>query len=391
MESSSRSASTIAAAVLAVGTLGFSAPGWAQRSISDLEAPADKTDSASTSVSHADKTDSATANASREVRLLTRREGRELVDLALTQTAIPDEKPDCSHLVHQIFDAAGFEYPYATSYQLYAGVPQFQRVQSAQPGDLIVWQGHVGVVVDPAEHSFYSSVGSGLETEQYDNDYWRQRGNPRFYRYLVAASSDAALRKPATRVASESNAEPLAASRVAAKAATGELRGTAIHDGMDETAAIFLVPADIPVPASHPRPAAADVSEAISELTNQSGNILRGNDPATLSSPVIIFDQLQVEKVEFHHDKSWANVRIDYRVELNQGQVHSQHRTEKRRWELQHREDGWVVVNPTDRVYIPADTAAQIISERLYRLTKKSADNRSQQASLARLLDAVFN
>ncbi len=78
-------------------------------------------------------------------------------------------------------------------------------------------------------------------------------------------------------------------------------------------------------------------------------------------------------------------------MELNQGQVHSQHRTEKRRWELQHREDGWVVVNPTDRVYIPADTAAQIISERLYRLTKKSADNRSQQASLARLLDAVFN
>ena len=383
MESSSRSASTIAAAVLAVGTLGFSAPGWAQRSISDLEAPAGKTDSASTDASHADT--------SHEVRLLTRREGRDLVDLALTQTAIPEEKPDCSHLVHQIFDAAGFEYPYATSYQLYAGVPQFQRVQSAQPGDLIVWQGHVGVVVDPAERSFYSSVGSGLETEQYDNDYWRQRGNPRFYRYLVAASSDAALRKPATRVARESNAEPPAASRVAAKAATGELRGTAIHDGMDETAAIFLVPADIPVPASHPRPAAADVSEAISELTNQSGNILRGNDPATLSSPVIIFDQLQVEKVEFHHDKSWANVRIDYRVELSQGQVHSQHRSEKRRWELQHREDGWVVVNPTDRVYIPADTAAQIISERLYRLTKKSADNRSQQASLARLLDAVFN
>ena len=291
MESSSRSASTIAAAVLAVGTLGFSAPGWAQRSISDMEAPAGKTDSTSASVSHADKTDSAATNASREARgrLLSRREGRELVDLALTQTEIPDEKPDCSHLVHQIFDAAGFEYPYATSYQLYAGVPQFQRVQSAQPGDLIVWQGHVGVVVDPAEHSFYSSVGSGLETEQYDNDYWRQRGNPRFYRYLVAASNDAALRKPATRVASESNAEPLAANRTTSKAVTGELRNSAIHDGMDESAAIFLVPADIPVPASHPRPAAADVSEAISELTNQSGNILRGNDPATLSSPVIIF------------------------------------------------------------------------------------------------------
>jgi hypothetical protein len=357
------------------------------------------------------------------LRLLSRSEGREIVDLALTETVNPDEKPDCSHLVQQVFDEAGFGYPYATSYQLYDGVPEFQRVERAQPGDLIVWHGHVGLVVDPAAHSFYSSVGTGLETQQYDNDYWRSRGRPRFYRYLVGADSDeAALNRPArqtaTKIAGAASAGTSAANRSASTAKpTGLASGTdsrngnaaaaggsggaanstaigrtVVDDTRDETAALYVVPGDIPIPGSRARPTSEDVSQAISELANESGNILRANDLATLTSSVVIFDQLQVEKVEIHHDKSWANVRIDYRVELKQGAVRSEHHTDKRRWELEHTPQGWVAVNPTDRLYVPASTAAQIISERLYQLTRKSADkNRSQQASLARLLDAVFN
>jgi hypothetical protein len=358
-------------------------------------------------------------------RLLTRSEGREIVDLALNEMTTPDEKPDCSHLMQQVFDEAGFGYPYATSYQLYAGVPGFQRVERAQPGDLVVWQGHVGLVVDPLAHSFFSSVGTGLETQQYDSDYWRRRGRPRFYRYLVGVvgtdSDDAAPRQAAqqtpAKVASAANNGAAAPNRSMAKttgldpgpgsrignAGTGSATGIGVgagsttvgrtvDDARDETAAVYVVPRDIPVPATHGKPTAQDVSEAISELTNESGNILRSGDLAVLSSPVVIFDQLQVEKVEIHHDKSWANVRIDYRVELKQGSVQSQHHTDKRRWELQHTPEGWVAVNPTDRLYVPASTAAQIISERLYRLTKKTTDkNRGQQASLARLLDAVFN
>ena len=100
--------------------------------------------------------------------LLTRSEGRALVDMALSQTPPADDQPDCSHLINQIFAAAGLDYPYKTSFELYAGIPEFQQVRSPQPGDLIVWRGHVGLVVDPYEHSFYSSLGSGLQTQQYD-------------------------------------------------------------------------------------------------------------------------------------------------------------------------------------------------------------------------------
>src|SRR6202040_2885776 len=96
-------------------------------------------------------------------------------------------KPDCSHLVNDIYDLAGFPYPYAKSADLYRGQARFVRVSAPQPGDLIVWRGHVGLVLDSRQHFFYSSLRSGLGTEDYTSAYWRRRGAPRFYRYRAAS------------------------------------------------------------------------------------------------------------------------------------------------------------------------------------------------------------
>src|ERR1700674_4186252 len=123
-------------------------------------------------------------------RLVTRDEGLAIVD------AISDHhqslrgkraKPDCSHLVNDIYDFAGFPYPYAKSADLYRGQASFVRVSGPQPGDLIVWRGHVGLVLDPRQHLFYSSLRSGLDTEDFTSAYWRRRGAPRFYRYRAAS------------------------------------------------------------------------------------------------------------------------------------------------------------------------------------------------------------
>src|SRR5215467_8381490 len=44
----------------------------------------------------------------------------------------------------------------------------------------------MGIVIDPREHSFYSSVLSGFAIENYQSNYWlRKNGNPRFYRFVV--------------------------------------------------------------------------------------------------------------------------------------------------------------------------------------------------------------
>ena len=91
---------------------------------------------------------------------------------------------DCSHLVHAIYERAGFPYAYADSSDLYVGVEGFQRVSLPQPGDLVVWRGHVGIVIRPSRHVFFSYLRSGPGVDDYEAPYWTSRGRPRFYRYV---------------------------------------------------------------------------------------------------------------------------------------------------------------------------------------------------------------
>jgi cell wall-associated NlpC family hydrolase len=91
---------------------------------------------------------------------------------------------DCSHLVHAIYERAGFPYQYATADDLYNGVDAFRRVFHPQIGDLIVWHGHVGIIVRPSRHVFFSFLSAGPGTDNYRSAYWTGRGEPRFYRYI---------------------------------------------------------------------------------------------------------------------------------------------------------------------------------------------------------------
>lgn len=104
-------------------------------------------------------------------------------------TALASKRPhygehDCSHLVHAIYQRAGFPYQYADSDDLYAGVRDFQRVSKPQPADLIVWHGHVGIVTQPTRHQFFSFLSAGPGVDNYRSRYWKGRGEARFYRYV---------------------------------------------------------------------------------------------------------------------------------------------------------------------------------------------------------------
>src|SRR5262249_52947544 len=73
------------------------------------------------------------------------------------------------------------------------GIDRFKRVKSPQPGDLVVWEGHVGIVIDPDDTSFYSSVISGFSVSSFTSAYWLNRGPRRFYRYLINGLQSARL------------------------------------------------------------------------------------------------------------------------------------------------------------------------------------------------------
>jgi cell wall-associated NlpC family hydrolase len=128
---------------------------------------------------------SASANRGRSTnRTLTPDDGLAVISAALDPKVRRYSGHDCSHLVHAIYERAGFPYAYASSDDLYIGVRGFQRVAHPQPGDLIVWSGHVGIVVRPSRHVFFSFMSAGPGIDNYEAPYWAGRGDPRFYRYV---------------------------------------------------------------------------------------------------------------------------------------------------------------------------------------------------------------
>ena len=98
-------------------------------------------------------------------------------------TAIEDTELDCSHFANYVYERVGLVYAYAPSAELYKGAAPFVRVQRAMPGDLIVWRGHVGIVVDPREHTFVSKLNTGVKVASWDTHYWKRRGFARFFRF----------------------------------------------------------------------------------------------------------------------------------------------------------------------------------------------------------------
>jgi|SRR5581483_606518 len=121
------------------------------------------------------------------VRLLNKSLGQSVAEAALNTNRWDYDGSDCSHFVNAIFEAVGLPFRYTNSFDLYDGTETFRRVFHPQPGDLIVWRGHVGIVVDPDAHSFYSMLRSGLRLSSYTSSYWKARGKARFLRYASRA------------------------------------------------------------------------------------------------------------------------------------------------------------------------------------------------------------
>jgi cell wall-associated NlpC family hydrolase len=100
-------------------------------------------------------------------------------------TQIHETELDCSHFVQFLYEQAGLYYDYMPSRILYTGIKEFKRVSHPKAGDLVVWKGHVGIVVDPKQKTFLSSLRSGVKESSYESNYWKRRGRPRFLRYAL--------------------------------------------------------------------------------------------------------------------------------------------------------------------------------------------------------------
>ncbi len=356
---------------------------------------------------------SATQGSGSNSRLLSAKEGRAIVDAARDEDQPVRGAQDCSHLVHQTYLSAGFEYRYASSFELYAGNENFERVRKAQPGDLIVWPGHAGIVVDPLQHSFYSLVSTGPEAQDYEGSYWKSRGRPRFYRYKVeneemltvvkapASARASKSKKPRETAPASEKRSPVAASASnrPPKAASERTRVVYGLPALREPAVApttFEVPQSIIIAWGIKPPTSSQVAEGISELSNASGNVLLADDPTKLALPVVIFERLHVERLEIKREHGWAHLQIDSRATIAGGETDYKRRCEKVRWELRRTKSGWEAIAPEDRAYVPNDVAVRNLAAQLARLTERDsaeADQetvRGQESQLANLLSALL-
>jgi len=345
------------------------------------------------------------------MRMVTVEEGREIAAAALEEDGPILGRQDCSHLVNQVYTAAGYEYPYASSFDLYAGNGKFRRIRHPQAGDLVAWPGHVGIVLDPRQHTFYSLVRSGMQAENYLGPYWRSRGRPRFYRYLVDAraviQTAEAVPAPRTRprksapvssaTISEEVAEAEKPSRPRAAIETSERTPVkAAHPEPFSKDVAEPAPSSIVISTKGARPSADEVADGISELSNAAANVLRTNEPLKALTTVLIFDELKVERVEIKRDKGWAYLQIHSHVRIGNEGADFKPRNEKIRWELRREENRWVASAPAERTFVPRDAAVRVLAAQLAEMTQSEAAAQhdetvvAQEARIANLLSALL-
>jgi len=275
------------------------------------------------------------------VPLLDAEDGLAVLASALDFRNQASEKADCSHLVHDIYERAGFSYEYVTSSDLYTGTGEFRRVTRPQPGDLIAWPGHVGIVVSPARHTFYSSLNSGLGVESYDSDYWKRRGRPHFLRYV---------KEPATAVASATKTPALKNTSLETKtSSTPEVDEDAEGPQPPTTAQAKLEPVQFPrlLVVDSMRPTDEDVSETITNALSKTAEDMKGHNVFAQPQTFVVLRDIQVEKVKLKGATGWADVSTSESASLTNGQSNLKKRQQKQRWILRRRDaQSWDLVPP---------------------------------------------
>jgi hypothetical protein len=341
------------------------------------------------------------------MRLLRADEGLILVNTASEQRGKAGQKTDCSHLVHQIYELAGFPYPYASSYDIYDGIDNFRRVFTPRSGDLVVWRGHVGIVINAVEHTFYSSVSSGFRTQYYDGPYWRSQGRPRFYRYVLPGHVELTATNASAPVINSAAQSKTLMVPVHKEIADAPRLGTDLPAKVEAPAPSpspttplnrpKALPSSIMVGAAANMPTDEEVGDAISEFNSAAGNLLHDWPTEDSKRTILVYDKLHVDRIELKHDRGWVNAEVEERLSIGDKGFEGKRRVEKLRWELRRTPQGWRLQVPANRAYVPRDVAVRVLAGQLAFLTEhESASddlNRSfqHQSLIVRALGFLFD
>jgi NlpC/P60 family len=330
-------------------------------------------------------------------RPIARTEGRKILAAIPKVDVESQSETDCSHLVHDIYEQAGFPYDYVSSRELYLGSPNFTRVRVPQAGDLVVWRGHVGIVVDPKQYSFFSFVSSGPDTQFYDSPYWRSRGIARFFRYLT----EEPLHSGRTLEAeghlnhkplqgdnrSSDNHKPSVVSKPVPACASYPVSAV-------ETSSPTAVetPHEIVFQAAGKIPSAEEVVGAFVEMNQDSGEALRTRSLTEPGKSIVIYRELRVSAVQIKGKHGMALARIESLAAPANAQPGSQHCWREQSLKIEKTKRGWVMSPNNDTAYVKREVALRVLSSRLADLAKNTdaaPEQEREQTQIIRLLNLL--
>jgi NlpC/P60 family len=308
------------------------------------------------------------------VRPITRTEGRKILATIPTVDVESESETDCSHLVHDIYEQAGFPYDYLSSRELYIGNTNFTRVPVPQAGDLVVWNGHVGIVIDPKQHSFFSFLRSGPDTQFYDSAYWRSRGIARFFRYVTE--------------------KPLHASGTLEAAGPPDRKTLQGNNRVSQNHPPSTVetPREIVLQVGKKNPSAEEVAAAFVEMNQDSGESLRTRSLNSPGKSIIVYRELRVSAMRIKGKRGTALVRIESLVASADTQTGAQFRWREQSLEFEKTKRGWVMSPINDAAYVKREVALQVLSARLADLAKSTdatPEEEREQTQIIRFLNLL--
>jgi len=330
-----------------------------------------------------------------QVRLASAEEGEAIVETAWELRRGLGPKPDCSHFVNAVYAQSGFDYKYARSTVVFDGIPTFARVPRPQPGDLVVWRGHIGIVVDPDEHSFYSSVLSGFAIEDYRSNYWSNRGRPRFYRYLVdeVHSSRIQARLKAERTMPSVD-HPRADSSPGLQTKRDLNSPADATDGSSTRSNTKFEFSDAEVfdavfVSRRAKPSKSEILGAIVRSADANGErLLR---PGRLDSQpmILVADPFTVGELNIHDRSGWVGLEANQATSIRYGKTDLKRTDARLRVSLRRDEQGWILLWPRDRIYMRRELAIRVLANHLAAKSRVSADAQGLR-NVVRALDELL-
>jgi hypothetical protein len=338
--------------------------------------------------------------------LLSPEQGEALAAFAAQSEKRIHLKPDCSHLVHQLYARAGLIYPYEDSRVLYRGISDFKRVKTPQPGDLAVWLGHVGIVLSPEEKTFLSSVHSGILTESWMAPHWVRRGRPRFYRYRIGPEADMNLlaRIMDDDAHPETGAQDSVRNGVSPQLPSGssaiadsraeEMQLESNKQARQDATSTNEIGHDsgsiVATIIQRQMPSRSQIVAAIMESSRARARQLTSGETLDAARPFSVFSRIEVEKIKVKHESGWVTLQLSEMMCAEDGRILPA-RTMERELSISRRSNGtWVITDPQDRTYLAEEQALEIF-QRQAEFFLQQAPNSSNTRIIVKALDRLYD